>query len=292
MSAGDISVAGVLYVVSSTLGNAQDLSPRALQALGAADVIFAEDTRTTLRLLEAHGLHRSLRSCYDANEPARADEAAALLREGRSIALVSEAGTPTVSDPGFRLVRAAIDAGARVVPVPGPSAVLAALVGSGLPTDRFLFLGFPPRKPGPRRAHFASIRMVAATLVLYESPHRAGETLADLALTLGADRPACLARELTKEHEEFVRAPLGALAERYRDQRPLGEVTLVVGGAPELPASAEGDAELAQRASALLAAGFRTKNVADILAAESGRRRKELYALVLAAGGAGDEDGG
>jgi 16S rRNA (cytidine1402-2'-O)-methyltransferase len=291
MSSGDNSIAGVLYVVSSTLGNAQDLSPRALQALGAADVVFAEDTRTAARLLEEHGLHRPLRSCFDANEAARADEATALLREGRSVAVLSEAGTPTVSDPGYRLVRAAIAAGARVVPVPGASAVLAALVGSGLPPDRFLFLGFPPRKPGPRRAHFASVKLVAATIVIYESPHRAGETLADLAAVLGADRPACVARELTKEHEEFVRAPLGALAERYRDQRPLGEITLVVGGAPEREGGAEDDAELARRAVALLAAGFRTRNVADILAAETGRRRKELYDLVLAAGGATDEGG-
>jgi 16S rRNA (cytidine1402-2'-O)-methyltransferase len=291
MNDGDNSSAGTLYVVSSTLGNAQDLSPRALQALGAVDVVFAEDTRTAARLLETHGLHRPLRSCFDANEAARADEAVALLRDGRSVAILSEAGTPTVSDPGYRLVRAAIAAGARVVPVPGASAVLAALVGSGLPPDRFLFLGFPPRKPGPRRAHFASVKLVAATIVLYESPHRAGETLADLAAVLGADRPACVARELTKEHEEFVRATLGALAERYRDERPLGEITLVVGGAPELEGATEDDAELARRAAALLTAGFRTRNVADILAAETGRRRKELYDLVLAAGGAKDDGG-
>jgi 16S rRNA (cytidine1402-2'-O)-methyltransferase len=290
MSGGDNSGAGTLYVVSSTLGNAQDLSPRALQSLGTADMVFAEDTRTAARLLESHGLHRPLRSCFDANEPARADEATELLRQGRSIAVLSEAGTPTVSDPGFRLVRAAIDAGARVVPVPGPSAVLAALVGSGLPTDRFLFLGFPPRKPGPRRAHFVGVKLLPVTIVLYESPHRVGETLDDLAAALGAERPACVARELTKEHEEFVRGTLGVLAERYRDERPLGEVTLVVGGAPESAEVAEGDGELARRAAALLAAGFRTRNVADILAAETGRRRKELYDLVLAAGGAGEQE--
>jgi 16S rRNA (cytidine1402-2'-O)-methyltransferase len=282
------AAAGTLYVVSSTLGNAEDLSPRAVRALGDAEVIFAEDTRTALRLLETHGLSRPLRSCFDANEQERAVEAVALLRQGRPLALLSEAGTPAVSDPGYRVVRAAIDAGARVVPVPGPSAVLAALVGSGLPTDRFLFLGFPPRKPGPRRALFTQVKAVPATLVCYESPHRVAETLADLSATLGAERPACVARELTKEHEEFVRAPLGALAERYREARPLGEVTLVVGGAPD-EAYAPAEAELAQRAQALLAAGYTTRSVADILAAETGRRRKELYDIVLAAGGAGDE---
>jgi 16S rRNA (cytidine1402-2'-O)-methyltransferase len=279
------SVAGVLYVVSSTLGNAQDLSPRALAVLGAVDTIFAEDTRTAARLLEAHGLSRPLRSCFDANEAARADEAAALLRQGRSLAMLSEAGTPAVSDPGYRLVRAAIAAGARVVPVPGPSALLAALVGSGLPTDRFLFLGFPARKPGARRAQFLAVKALPATLVLYESPHRAGETLADLAASLGAQRPACVARELTKAHEEFVRGTLGDLAERYREERPLGEVTLVVAGAPELAEVAEGDAELTRRAQALLGAGYTGRSVADILAAETGRRRKDLYDLVLAAGG-------
>jgi 16S rRNA (cytidine1402-2'-O)-methyltransferase len=285
----EVPVAGVLYVVSSTLGNPQDLSPRALAVLGAVDVIFAEDTRTAARLLEGHGLNRPLRSCFDANEAARADEAAALLRDGRSLAMLSEAGTPAVSDPGYRLVRAAIEVGARVVPVPGASALLAALVGAGLPTDRFLFLGFPPRKSGARRAQLLAVKDLAATLVLYESPHRTGETLEDLAATLGPDRAACVARELTKEHEEFVRAPLGELAARYRETRPLGEVTLVVAGAPAPDAEgAAADPELTRRAQALLAAGYRTRDIADILAAETGRRRKDLYELVLGAGG-GDE---
>ena len=152
---------GVLYVVASTLGNPADLSPRAVRTLGEADLIFAEDTRTARRLLESHGIDRPLRSCFDANEAERAAELAELLRAGKNVALVSEAGTPAVSDPGYRLVRAAIDAGARVVPVPGPSALLAALVASGLPTDRFLFLGFPPRKPGPRRALFEPLAQPA-----------------------------------------------------------------------------------------------------------------------------------
>ena len=282
--------AGVLYVVSSPLGNPDDLSPRARRTLGEVDLILAEDTRSAQRLLHGLGIERPLRSCFDANEAERALEAVALLREGKQVALLSEAGTPAVSDPGFRVVRAAVEAGVRVVPVPGPSAVLAALVASGLPPDRFLFLGFPPRKPGARRALLDSVRALPATLVLYESPHRAGETLADLAAALGPDRPACLARELTKTHEELVRGPLGELATRYAEERPLGEVTLVVAGAPEpgegldLP---EGGADLRTRAQRLLAAGYSVRDIADILSAETATPRKPLYDLALSLKGGG-----
>jgi len=243
-------------------------------------VIFAEDTRTARALLSLHGLDRPLHSCFDANEASRATEAAALLAAGQSVGLVSEAGMPTVSDPGYRLVRAAIEAGARVVPVPGPAALLLALVGSGLPTDRFFFAGFPPRKPGPRRALFGTLKTLPATLIFYESPHRVAATLADLRDTLG-DRPACVARELTKTHEEFVRGPLAALAERYAADRPLGEITLVVGGAPEGPSETRDD-ELRERAAALLAAGQSARDVAQQLAEETGRPRREVYELVLA----------
>jgi 16S rRNA (cytidine1402-2'-O)-methyltransferase len=274
---------GVLYVVATPLGNPGDFSPRAVSSLAAAQVIFAEDTRTARRLCETHGIQAVLRSCFDANEAERAAEAVALLREGKTIALVSEAGTPAVSDPGFRVVRAAIDAGARVVPVPGPSAVLAALVASGLPTDRFTFIGFPPRKSSARQSLFRQLGGLPASLVLYESPHRVGETLDDLVAVLGAEREACLARELTKTHEEIVRAPLGALRARYAEERPLGEITLVVAGAPDLSESESvDDPALAARARRLLSAGYSSRDVADILAAETGRGRKETYALVLA----------
>jgi 16S rRNA (cytidine1402-2'-O)-methyltransferase len=270
---------GTLYVIATPLGNPADLAPRALEALRASEVIFAEDTRTARALLTAHGLDRPTHSCFDANEAARADEAAALLAAGKAVGLVSEAGMPAISDPGFRLVRAAIDAGARVVPVPGPAALLLALVGSGLPTDRFFFAGFPPRKPGPRRALFAGLRALPATLIFYESPHRAAATLADLRDGLG-DRPACVARELTKTHEEFVRDTLGALAARYTQERPLGEITIVVGGAPEKPA--ESDDDLEDRAALLLDGGHSARDVAQRLAEETGRPRREIYELVLA----------
>jgi 16S rRNA (cytidine1402-2'-O)-methyltransferase len=248
-----------------------------------ADLVLAEDTRSARKLLDGHGIDRRTQSCFDANEPARAAQAAALLRSGASIALLSEAGTPTVSDPGYRVVRAAIAAGARVVPVPGPSAVLAALVGSGLPTDRFLFVGFPPRKAGARQGLLAQLRSLPATLVIFESPHRIATTLADLAAILGKDRPACLARELSKTHEEFVRGTLAELASRYATERPLGEVTLVVGGASAQEPEGDGqcDEEVRGRARALLASGLSARDAADALASETGRPRRETYRLVL-----------
>ncbi|MGA9654800.1 MAG: 16S rRNA (cytidine(1402)-2'-O)-methyltransferase, partial [Polyangia bacterium] len=196
---------------------------------------------------------------------------------------LSEAGTPSVSDPGYRVVRAAIAAGARVVPVPGPSAVLAALVASGLPTDRFFFVGFPPRKTGARQGLLAQLRSLPATLVFFESPHRVAATLADLSAILGKDRPACVARELTKTHEEFVRGTLAELASRYASERPLGEVTLLVGGASAQDPQADGqrDEDMRARARALLASGLSARDAADALASETSRPRRETYRLVL-----------
>jgi len=277
---------GTLTVVATSLGNAADLTPRAAAVLREADVIVAEDTRSARQLLLGIGSAAPPRilSCFDANEEARAAEVAALLVGGARVALISEAGTPLVSDPGYRIVSAAIAAGARVVPVPGPSAVLAALVAAGLPTDKFLFLGFPPRKPGARRRLFESVRALPFTLVLYESPMRVAATLADMAAALGADRPACVARELTKPHEEVVRDGLGALAARYAEQRPLGEVTLVVGGAAAGAEAEEmDDDELIERARRLIADGQSTRDAARVLAELTGRPRRDVYNLIAAA---------
>jgi 16S rRNA (cytidine1402-2'-O)-methyltransferase len=281
---------GTLTVVATPLGNPDDLSPRAARALREATLIVAEDTRSARHLLAslgaATGDARTILSCYDANEAARADEVSARLRAGTDIVLVSEAGTPLVSDPGYRIVAAAIAAGARVVPVPGPSAVLAALVGSGLPPDRFFFHGFPPRKSGARRRLFETLRALPATLVFYESPLRTGATLADLAAVLGAERRACVARELTKEHEELVRATLGALAARYAERRPLGEVTLVVEGMPtDAVEDAWDDEAIAEKAVELLAKGLSARDAAHELATLSGRARREVYPLVVRAAG-------
>jgi len=282
---------GKLCVVATPLGNAGDLSPRAKAVLGAADVILAEDTRSARRLLAESGIASGpgpgpqVLSCFDANEADRSAEAVAWIREGRIVALVSEAGTPLVSDPGYRVVAAVAAAGLKVEPIPGPSALLAALVASGLSPDRFTFLGFPPRKSGPRRRLFESVRGHPFTLVLYESPMRAAETLADLAEVLGPTRRACLARELTKIHEEVVRDTLAGLATRYEEGRPLGEVTLVVEGAPD---GVEGlgtdgpadDATVAAAARARLDAGVSARDVASELAARFGRPRREVYAIV------------
>ncbi|HXI57176.1 MAG TPA: 16S rRNA (cytidine(1402)-2'-O)-methyltransferase [Polyangia bacterium] len=276
---------GTLFVVATPLGNRLDLTPRAADLLRTAPVIAAEDTRTARRLLAELGValgERRLISCFDANESGRASELAATLAQGGDVVLVSDAGTPLVSDPGFRVVAAAIAVGARVVPVPGASALLAALVGAGLPTDRFVFLGFPPRKSGARRRLFETLRALPFTLVFYESPMRTGATLEDLAAVLGGGRPACVARELTKEHEEFVRGPLADLAARYRDERPLGEVTLVVAGVDETATDEDSaDDDLAARADALLAEGLSVRDVADQLAAATGRPRRAIYQLVV-----------
>lgn len=273
---------GILFVIATPLGNPGDLAPRAVESLRALDVLYAEDTRSAQQLLAAHGLRVPVRSCFDANEEARAEEAATRLREGHRVGLVSEAGTPAISDPGYRLVRAAIDAGARVVPVPGPSALLAALVASGLPPAQFFFGGFPPRKPGARRALFASLRTLPATLVFYESPVRVAETLTALQEELG-DRPACVARELTKTHEELVRGRLSELRARYHEQRPLGEVTLVVGGVDTAAAEAPAPGAAHARAASLLASGLSRRDAADQLAVELNLARKEAYRHVLEA---------
>lgn len=276
-----MSAPGTLFVVASPIGNPADLSPRSVEALRDADVIFAEDTRTAQRLLATLGLDRPTRSCFDANEAARAGEAATLLAEGKRVVVLSEAGTPAVSDPGYRLIRGALAVNAKVVPIPGPSAVLAALVGSGLPPDRFLFAGFPPRRPGARRRLFDELRAVPATLIFFESPHRVPATLADLAASLGPSRAACVARELTKVHEEFVRGTLGELAHRYETERPLGEITIVVGAeAAQAPSSVD-DAQLRSRAAALLAEGKATGQAAALLADEAKRPRREMYDLIL-----------
>jgi 16S rRNA (cytidine1402-2'-O)-methyltransferase len=284
---------GTLTVVATPLGNPDDLSPRAARALREASLIVAEDTRSARHLLASLGANladgaRTILSCYDANEAARADEVAERLRAGADLVLVSEAGTPLVSDPGYRIVAAAIAVGARVVPVPGPSALLAALVGSGLPPDRFLFHGFPPRKSGARRRLFEILRALPATLVFYESPLRTGATLADLAAVLGPQRRACVARELTKEHEELVRDTLGALAARYAERRPLGEITLVVEGLPADAADVDeewDDEAIAEKAVVLLAKGLSARDAAHELAKLSGRARREVYPLVVRAAG-------
>jgi 16S rRNA (cytidine1402-2'-O)-methyltransferase len=220
---------GRLSVVGTPIGNLLDLSPRALRTLSEADVIAAEDTRRTGLLLARHGIRKPLVSYFEGNEQRRAEELCRRVRAGEHVALVSEAGMPAVSDPGFRLVRACIDADLPVTVVPGPSAVLAALCGSGLPPSDVRFIGFLPRAAGRRRARIAELRDDRATLVLFEAPGRLASTLGELCELFG-DRPAAVARELTKVHEEFVRGRLSDLRDRFAQDEPRGEVTLVVEG--------------------------------------------------------------
>lgn len=278
---------GTLYVVATPIGNMEDITLRALRVLGAAPIIAAEDTRAAQRLLGRHALWprdgARLVSFFEGNEAARSAELLRALEEGQDVAVISEAGTPGVSDPGQRLVVAAAAAGVRVEPLPGASAALCALVGSGLATERFTFLGFPPRQEGARLALFGSLRREPGTLIFLEAPDRTGRTLADLAQALGAARPACVARELTKLHEEFARGTLGDLAARYAQEPPRGEVTLVVGGAATGPGAeeeAEEDVEAAVRER--LRAGQGPKEIAAALSLRTGLPRRQIYQLVLA----------
>jgi len=271
-------LAGTLYIVGTPIGNLEDLSLRAARVLREADAIYAEDTRSAKVLLAHAGAGGApVTSYFEGNEAERAGGLVAALEAGKKIAVISEAGMPGVSDPGARAVTAAVAAGARVEVIPGPSAVLAALIGSGLPTDRFTFLGFPPREQGARQALFGSLRGEVATLIFYEAPDRVHATLDDLAKAFGAARRASLGRELTKVYEEHVRGTLGELATRYAAQAPLGECTLVVEGATAAPPVIDIEAELTQ----LLAEGLGPRDAAARLVIKTGKPRRELYQLAL-----------
>lgn len=231
-----------LHLVATPIGAARDITLRALDVLAGADVLAAEDTRTLRHLMEIHGIAlagRPLVAVHDHNEAGVTPRILGALAAGKSVAYASEAGTPLVSDPGFGLVRAAAEAGHPVHAVPGPSAVLAALTVAGLPTDRFLFAGFPPAAAGDRARFLAGLAATEATVVLYESPRRVARTLREMAEVFGPDRRAALCRELTKRHEEVRRAPLGELAAALADQEVKGEIVLVVDRAAPAQAGAE-----------------------------------------------------
>jgi 16S rRNA (cytidine1402-2'-O)-methyltransferase len=224
-----------LFLVSTPIGNLSDMTRRAIDVIRGADVVFAEDTRRTGVLLRHYGIEARLISAHEHNEAARARLVVELLREGKKVAMVSDAGTPLLSDPGARVVQSALDAGFEVVPVPGPSALLAALVASGLAADRFTFYGFLPRKGGSRQALLDEIATSRHTAVIYESPQRLGALLADLAEAAGPARRVAVARELTKMHEEIVRLSLGEAVDAYRDRTVKGEIVVVLEGAPVEP---------------------------------------------------------
>jgi 16S rRNA (cytidine1402-2'-O)-methyltransferase len=270
-----------LYVVSTPIGNLEDLSRRAERVLGEVARVLAEDTRHTGLLLQRLGTKRPLVSLHEHNEAERTGRVLGWLAAGEDLALVSDAGTPLVSDPGGRLVAAAAAAGHRVVPIPGPSAVLSALVGSGLPADRFAFLGFVPRRGRERAATLARIQGAAETTIVFESPERLGTLLSDLVDTCGPDRRAAVGRELTKMYESFVRGTLAEVSAYYGEEPVRGEVTVVIAPAPA-PGPEAGGVEDEARALArtLLGAGSSASRAARDLARHTGLSRNAAYALV------------
>lgn len=270
-----------LYIVSTPIGNLGDLSHRAAEVLGQVDVILAEDTRRTAVLLRQFGIENRLISAHEHNESARGRLVVELLQEGKDVALVSDAGTPLLSDPGARLVRSALEAGFEVVPIPGASALLSALVVSGLSADRFTFYGFLPRKGGARDAFLEEISGSPYTAVMYEAPQRVVRLLEDLAAVAGGERRVVVARELTKLHEEVFRGTLAEALERYVGVASRGEFVVLLEGRAETPADEE-EALAAARvmAEALLAQGVAPSAAAKELRERLRISRNEAYQLV------------
>ncbi|MET3599519.1 16S rRNA (cytidine(1402)-2'-O)-methyltransferase [Martelella mangrovi] len=268
-----------LYLVATPIGNLGDMTVRALETLAGADILACEDTRVTRKLLDRFAIRKRPFAYHEHNAEKAGEHLLAALRDGKGVALVSDAGTPLVSDPGYRLAGMAIADDIKVVPIPGASAPLAALVGAGLPNDAFFFAGFLPHKDKGRRDRLLELMHVPATLIFFESPHRIGATLQAACEVLGASRPAAVCRELTKTYEEFRRGTLGELAEAYRGAEVKGEIVLVIGPPPaaEAPKQADIDALLK-----LLVADMPAAKAAAQAAKETGLPRKDLYQRLLA----------
>ena len=269
---------GTLYLVATPIGNLADITYRALQILRDVSLIACEDTRHTRKLLQHYGIDAKTVSYHEHNEQQRARELIALLREGSDIAVVSDAGTPAISDPGFRLVRAAIDNGISVVPVPGPSAMIAALVASGLPTDEFFFGGFLPARASARRVRLSELRAVPGTLIFYEAPHRLAASVQDAYEVLG-EREAVVARELTKLHEEIRRGRLSELARHYANVEPRGEIVLLVDRTvlDQVSTAATPPQSVAQLVAQFEAEGLDRRAALKKAARELGLSRAEAY---------------
>ncbi len=289
---------GRLYVVATPIGNLEDITLRALRVLGEVSLIAAEDTRAAQNLLTHHRIRASqgpakLVSFFVGNEAARTQELLRALQAGQDVALISEAGLPGIADPGQRLIAAARSEGVRVEVVPGPCAALTALCGSGLPSERFVFLGFLPRNESDQLVLLSRLRGESGTLIIYESPERVSVTLQTLALVFGGERAACLARELTKLYEEYVRGSLAELCERYRDGGVRGEVTLLVAGAAAQPGLMTGTAPSPDNSTSAslesieasirqrLQQGQGPKDISTALAVTTGLPRRRLYQLAL-----------
>jgi 16S rRNA (cytidine1402-2'-O)-methyltransferase len=276
---------GRLILVGAPLGNPGDASQRLREVLATADVVAAEDTRRLTRLARDLDVEITGRvvSYFEGNEERRTPDLVAAMRDGALVALVTDGGMPSVSDPGYRLVRAALDAGVPVTAAPGPSAVTTALAVSGLPSDRFCFDGFLPRRPGERRARLRRLAAEQRTLVFFETPHRIAGSLADLAAVLGADRAAAVCRELTKTYEEVRRGPLAELAEWAAAAEPRGEITLVVAGAAAATAERPSDVDLRAAVAAGEAAGASRRDAIAATAKEYGLPRRQVYEVAVRA---------
>ena len=273
----------VLTLLGAPLGNVLDASPRMRTALASADIVAAEDTRRLSRLANDLGITLSGRviSYFEGNERRRTDDLVSELVGGANIALVTDGGMPSVSDPGYRLVRAAVDAGVAVTVIPGPSAVTTALAISGAPSDRFCFEGFPPRKRGERRAALRALAAEQRTLIFFEAPHRIDETLVDMAEAFGADRKAAVCRELTKTYEEVRRAPLGELATWAGAEQLRGEITVVVHGAPPAAVVVPEEADLAAAVEVKVAGGTHRKSAIAEVAEAVGLPKRAVYDAVV-----------
>ncbi|MBF2072441.1 MAG: 16S rRNA (cytidine(1402)-2'-O)-methyltransferase [Synechococcales cyanobacterium C42_A2020_086] len=271
---------GTLYVVGTPIGNLGDMTMRAVEVLRAVDLIAAEDTRHTGKLLQHFQINTAQISYHDHNRMSRLPELLRRLQQGTSIALVSDAGMPGISDPGYELVKACVESGVPVVPIPGVSAVVTALSAAGLPTDRFVFEGFLPTKGPERRERLEAIGRETRTIVLYEAPHRLQQTLQDLALVLDSERAIVLARELTKLHEQFWRGTLAAAVAYYQTQEPQGEFTVVIAGretAPPILSESALRAELQQ----LLRQGLSRSQASRQLAQQTDLPRRQIYHMAL-----------
>jgi 16S rRNA (cytidine1402-2'-O)-methyltransferase len=272
---------GKLIVCGTPIGNLEDAPPRLARVLAEADLVACEDTRQTRKLLTHLGVTTRTTSYHDVDERDRAEFLADRVAAGTRLALVTDAGMPGVSDPGYHLVAACLARGLRVEVLPGPSAVLAALVVSGLPTDRFCFEGFPPRRVGARDRRLAELAAEPRTMVFFEAPHRVLATLAAMAAAFGADRPCAVVRELTKVHEEVLRGSLAEVAERLAADGPRGELTLVVGGAPAPGPGTAAATDLAAEVAALVAGGASTRDAIATVARASGTPRRAVYQAVI-----------
>ncbi len=276
---------GGLYVTATPIGNLGDVTLRALETLAAADLIACEDTRITSRLTQRYGIDTPLIAYHEHNAARQRPRLLAALAEGKAVALVSDAGTPLVSDPGYRLVTEAIDAGHRIIPIPGASATLAGLVGAGLPSDAFLFAGFLPAKSAARRKRLGELAQIPATLIFYEGPQRVSDCLADMAAVLGDQRRAVVARELTKKFETFRREDLATLAAQFASEAaPKGEVTILIAPPDETAPSDQAiDAALRERLTEMSPA-----RAAAEVAAATGARKNDVYRRAIALKDEGD----